>query len=628
MKHLRILSFISLITTLLFITPFRLSAESNATADKNVKCLEKRDEDAGDNRSLTWHDPPSPKSLNKYLKGSFTPGATVYAVACIGSGVGRICSTGNNELNNELFNGGVGSIALGNGINVTFNNPKQEIDNTGEFKVDAVVGGTTQPSGEYFFYGVEVVQKVDNTVAGAGALQQNTFNFVDLEGKNCTKIAWTHHDPYGIVFDSVSLEPLGNVVVTINDDKGKPLENSPVLFNNRPTAEDGVYNYLVPPGKYIMTVQVPSGYKFSATPKSNPNINTVYDFIDANDQKSHCTVYKPGEIIDEKADMPECRNIPLEPVTVQPMVKDPVSMLYSVDKKLDDNLYIIKGKVSHPLATVVAYQAISATQKVELARKESNNSGFYQLDIPLSSIAADAPLEIQFVKSSLMGTAQTRSFFNSLIGFINRIFVKNVSAQTPPSVLILDPLPTYLEGYAFDSAHQIIPNATVEVVLKERGSVYYQTSADENGYFYIAPKNLPSTQLGLEFTLRFVTKNGEKVPYKLYEFSKANKYYFTKENINLLTGMKNGKVAEPQPASETDLGIIALSPKEQEEVRRRNAASAAKNSSETVVTTSQEEKTTQSKAMQQIIIVLVVLVVLGGVGAVVAVSALKKKAQF
>lgn len=376
-----------------------------------------------------------------------------------------------------------------------------------------------------------------------------------------------------------------------------------------------------------MTVQIPSGYKFSAAPKSNPNINTVYDFVDDNDQKSHCTIYKPGEIIDEKADMPECRNIPLEPVTVQPMVKDPVSMLYSVDKKIDDNLYIVKGKVSHPLATVVAYQTISATQKVELARKESNNSGFYQLDIPLSSIAADAPLEIQFVKSSLMGTAQTRSFFNSLIGFINRIFVKDVSAQTPASVLILDPLPTYLEGYAFDSAHQIIPNATVEVVLKNRGSVYYQTTADENGYFYIAPKNLPSTQLGLEFTLRFVTKNGEKVPYKLYEFSKANKYYFTKENINLLTGMKNGKIAEPQPANETDLGIIALSPKEQEEVRRRNAAATSNNASETQIK-SEETKAGQPQAMQQVIIVLVVLVLLGVVGAVVAVSAFKKKAQF
>lgn len=626
MKYLRILSFISLIISLLFITPLSLYAESNATADKNVKCLEKRDEDAGDNRSLTWHDPPSPRSLNKYLKGTFSPGATVYAVACIGSGAGRICSTGNNELNNELFNGGVGSIALGNGINVAFNNPKQEIDNTGEFKVDAVVGGTTQPSGEYFFYGVEVLPKIDTTVAGAGALQQNTFNFVDLEGKNCTKIAWTHHDPYGIVFDSVSLEPLANVVVTINNDKGQPIENNPVLINNRPTAEDGVYNYLVPPGKYIMTVQVPNGYKFSATPKSNPNMKTVYDFIDANDQKSHCTIYKPGEIIDEKADMPECRNIPLEPVTVPPTVKDPVSILYSVEKNLDEGRYIVKGKVSHPLTTVIAYQTISATQKVELARVDANNSGFYPLDIPLSSIAPDAPIELQFVKSPLMGATQVRRMYDSLVGFINRIFVKEVSAQSSRNVLILDPLPTYIEGYAFDSAHQIIPNATVEVVLKDRGSVYYQTAADENGYFFIAPKNLPSTQLGLEFTLRFVTKSGEKVPYKLYEFSKANKYYFTKEGINLLTGIKNGKVAEPQAPNETDLGIIALSPKEQEEIKRRNAATQNDGSKTEVA--SADQKAVQPQAMQQIIIVLVVLIVLGIVGAGVAINAFKKKSQF
>lgn len=625
MKNLRILSFISLILSLLFITPFHLFAQSNATADKSVKCLSKRDGDAGDNRALTWHDPPSPKSLNKYLKGTFSPGSTVYAVACIGSGVGRICSTGNNDLNTELFNGGVGSIALGNGINVSFNNPKQEIDNTGEFIVDAVVGGTTQPTGEYFFYGVEVVQKVDTTVAGAGALQQNTFNFVDLEGKDCTKIKWTHYDPYGIVFDSISLEPLGNVVVTINDDKGQPLENNPVLFNNKPTAEDGVYNYLVPPGKYIMTVQVPNGYKFSTTPKASPNMKTVYDYIDDNPEKSHCTIYKPGEIIDEKVNMPECRNIPLEPVTVAPSVKDPVSILYSVEKKLDEGLYIVNGKVSHPLTTIVAYQQISATQKVELARVDANNAGYYPLNIPLASISPDAPLELQFIKSSLMGATQAHSPFSLLFSFINRI-VKSVSAQTPAGVLILDPLPTYIEGYAFDSAHQIIPNATVEVVLKNRGSVYYQTTADENGYFFIAPKSLPSTQLGMEFTLRFVTKSGEKIPYKLYEFSKANKYFFTKEGINLLTGIKNGKVAEPQPANETNLGIITLSPKEQEEIKRRNAATQNKGA-ETEIS-SEQTKTGSPQAMQQVIIVLVVLIILGGVGAVVAINAFKKKSQF
>jgi len=606
------------VSTLL--SPLIVSAQSNAVLEKTVKCLKNRPEDKGNTASLTWHDPPTPKSLPKYLTGTFLPGSTVYTVACIGTGEGRKCGTGNKALDDELFNGTIG---LGRGdyqINVTFNKPKQEVDNTGIINVDAVVGGTAANRGSYEFFGVEVTQKVDTTIPGQGALQQGVFKFIETGAQDCAKLSWTHHDPYGIVFDSMSLEPLGNVVVTINDETGKPLENNPVLMNKKPTGEDGVFNYLVPPGKYIMTVQLPTGYTFSATPKSNVNMATVYDFIDENDAKSHCAIYKPGEVIDEKADLPECRNIPLEPATVAPRVKDPISISYSLEKDLDNEVYRIKGKVSHPLAMVTAQQTISATQKVELAKIDSNHSGYYTLEIPLASVIPDAPIEVVFKKSSLMDVgSQARLFFNSLIG----ILIKSVHAQNK-NTLILDQLPTYLEGYAFDEKQQIIPEATIQVILKNGGSVYYQTKADVNGYFYIAPKNLPSSQLNLEFSLSFVKPNGMKVPYKIYEFTKSNKYYFTKEGINLLTGMKNGKVAEPQPASETKLGIVPLTQKEQLALQKKTNTSAQ---SSTEVNKEGVEQTTgeQGKSMQQIIMVAIFLVVLLVVGGVAVVGALKKK---
>ncbi|MFZ2206805.1 MAG: hypothetical protein WA061_03910 [Microgenomates group bacterium] len=601
------------------IFPIIVSAQSNAVVEKTVKCLKNRPEDKGNTASLTWHDPPTPQSLPKYLTGTFLPGSTVYTVACIGTGEGRRCGTGNKTLDDELFSGTVGLARGDYQINVTFNKPKQEVDNTGIINVDAVVGGTAANQGSYEFFGVEVTQKVDTTIPGQGALQQGVFKFIETGAQDCAKLSWTHHDPYGIVFDSVSLEPLGNVVVTINDETGKPLENNPVLFNKKPTLEDGVYNYLVPPGKYIMTVQVPTGYKFSATPKASANMATVYDFIDENDSKSHCTIYKPGEIIDEKADFPECRNIPLEPVSVAANVKDPVSILYSLEKDMDKEVYRITGKVSHPLATVIAQQSISATQKVELAKIESNHSGYYTLEIPLANVLPDAPMEVVFVKSTLMGSTQAKSFFNSILGFI----VKTVNAQNK-NVLVLDQLPTYVEGYAFDEKQQIIPNATVEVVLKNGGSTYYQAKADENGYFFIAPKNLPSSQLNLEFSLRFVKQDGKKVAYKIYEFTKANKYYFTKEGINLLTGMKSGKIAEPQPANETKLGIVPLTQKERAALQKTKTSSSSQTVGETP-NSLEQAKSEQNKSMQQIAMVILFLVVLIVVGAVAVITALKKK---
>ena len=56
--------------------------QSNAQVDKFTSCLENRkDEKTGrsipDSFNLTWHDPPSPSSLTKYLTGNFHPNSVV-----------------------------------------------------------------------------------------------------------------------------------------------------------------------------------------------------------------------------------------------------------------------------------------------------------------------------------------------------------------------------------------------------------------------------------------------------------------------------------------------------------------------------------------------------------------------
>lgn len=618
------------------INPFPTSAQSNVQTEKTVKCLTNRPEDPGNSRSLTWHDPPSPQSIPKYLKGTFLQGSTVYTVACLGSGTGRVCGTGSQQYDDELFGANPVGINRGTGqINVSFYhtdnhnapNPKFEVDATQEIKVDAIVGGTTQPSGGYEFFGVEIRPPATSAAGEAGALQQATFKFEAASGKDCAVISWTHHDPYGIVFDSVSLEPVANVVVTIRNEAGVALPNNPVLRNNASTREDGVFNYLVPPGKYTLTVQPPTGYQFSATPHASPNMAQVYDFIDDNDTKNHCTIYKPNEIIDEKADMPECRNIPLDPVSVAPSVKNPVSMLYDFQKNTERGLYIIKGKVSHPLTTVVAYQKITGQggtpmQKIELGRKDSNNSGFYTLEIPIEKVLTDSGIEVEFIKSSLLGTTP-QARVGVLDGLFN-LLVKSANAQSSSQqVLVLDPLPAYVEGYAYDEAQQAIPNATVQVKLKNGDSVYYQTKADKNGYFYISPSNLPTAPLNLEFYLNFVKPNGGNVKYRVFEFTQANKYYFTKENINLLTGKKNGENAVPQAPGKTELKIIPVNEGGKTGSQSKNGSGMSSNTS---TSNNEVQKGTQATnpVNQQVVIIVMLIVLLGVVGAVAAVMIMKK----
>lgn len=626
----------------MMISPSLVFAQSNVQTDKTVKCLTNRPEDPGNNRSLTWHDPPSPQSIPKYLKGNFAPNSTVYAVACIGSGAGRICGTGNAAFDAEFLSTSGLNQAAASQINVRFfhtdnhevENPKFEVDVTGEISVDAIVGGTTASSGAYEFFGVEILPHVDNTLTGAGALQQATFDFAALAGKDCAKIAWTHHDPYGIVFDSVSLEPLGNVVVTIRNEANIPLVNNPVLRNNTPTLEDGVYNYLVPPGKYILTFEVPTGYQFSATPHASPNMSAVYDFIDENDTKTHCTIYKPGEIIDEQAGTPECRNVPLDPISVTPSVKNPINMQYSFEKDVDKELYVIKGKVSHPLTTIVAYQSIigqsgEPMQKIEIGRKIANNSGYYVLEIPLAKVLPDSPIEVEFIKSSLLGVVpQARNPFLNIISSLFELFTKNVSAQVSTSQkLILDPLPTYIEGYAYDEAQVAIPNAKVQVKLKNGDALYFETTADKNGYFYIEPKNLPTTPINLEFYLNFIKPGGGKIKYRVFEFTQANKYYFTKENINLLTGKKNGVAPVPQPPEKTALEVIPVSNNDKIAAQQKKSGYNSQKGTTTANDPTKGTSPISNPINQQILLIVASIVLLGIVGAVAVFMIVKKNSS-
>lgn len=609
-------------------------AQSNELEDKAVKCLNSRN--GKQVESVGFSDDGGNhlgRYVNRLLTGEFSTAAkAVYPVACEKSATGRKCTTGNNAMDIEAL-GGLDTkedMSVGK-IQVSFSDPgtrqpaiKRTVGEGGKIDVDAKLlemrnGEGVEPKqlvknpvgGSVEFFGVEILPHVDEITTtidpgGLGALQQATFLFDDenitSSAKGCAVISWVWYDPYGIAFDSISLEPISGVEVTIRDEAGVRIPDSPVMRNEGSTRYDGVYNYLVQPGKYLLTVSPPPGYQFSPNPKSSPHMLEVYDFIDENNAKSHCSIYQPSEIIDEKAGYPECRNIPLEPVSVVPLSKEPIKIEYEYLPDSIKGVHVLKGKVSHPLTTVVAYQKISSAQRVELASTESNHSGFFSLHIPIERILASVPLDIEFQKSTLMG-------------------IKTQGQETQKSTLQLDPLPTYVEGYAFDEQQRIIPNALVQVKLKNGNNNYYEMRTDENGYFFIPSKNLP-TFLNLEYYLTFTKQTGEKVPYKMHEFTKANHYYFTKEGINLLTGLKNGKPATPQAASKTKLGLVPLSLNNQASIKKGNTnIQTPDNANEEI----KQADATQNKSYLQILLIIGMLVYLVIVVIIVAVSVAKKK---
>ena len=122
------------------------------------------------------------------------------------------------------------------------------------------------------------------------------------------------------------------------------------------------------------------------------------------------------------------------------------------------------------------------------------------MEFPISKVQSDSPIVVNFVKSSLMG------------------FATKKTVATPPGAktsLTLQPLPSYIEGYASDKNNQIVPNAIIQIRLKNGNGIYYQTTADANGYFFIASKNLPTATLNLEFYLNFIDPSG-KISHMLF----------------------------------------------------------------------------------------------------------------
>jgi hypothetical protein len=652
-----VLGVFGLIISTFFFLYKPILAQSNQVPDKNIKCLNSSDGNNDIQIAGVWDEEIDGQSRRvrheetsgtRNLTGEFDKriGTVVYAVACQAGATGRICTTGDAAIDALIF-GDIKNVSAATGqISVVFSQVRHTSGAVGDTGPDGVVNtsstigidgivnviATISVWQNVEFYGIEVTPHIDPIVEGADTGNQSALHQAQLEfqkmietsnAKNCAKINWVNLDPYGVVFDSISLEPLSDVVVTIHNESGIPVANTPVLQNGLSTPYDGVYNYLVEPGKYLLTFAHPK-YKFSTTQKTNRNMSAIYDFIDENEAKSHCTIYKPNEIIDEKINQPECRNIPLEPIDT-PQIKEPLRVKYEYLPNLAEGIHTVKGKVTHPLAIATAYQILPSAQKIEIALKESNHSGFYKLDIPVENIFPGTAIEIAFKKSTLMTTQPlANNFIERVINMFHNIYIKNIFAQENiTSQISIDPIPVYIEGYAYDKYQKIIPSAMVQVRIKNGGGIYYQTKANKNGYFFIPANNLP-TSMGLEYSLVFNTPSGKQISYKLYEFTKVNRDFFSKEKINLLTGKKNGEKPVPQAPEKTELVVIPVSNDERIKSQQRKTFFNANVS--TPLEDIKKEISTTNPVNQQIILIIILLIVLGIVG-IAAVVITKKNSS-
>lgn len=107
--------------------------------------------------------------------------------------------------------------------------------------------------------------------------------------------------------------------------------------------------------------------------------------------------------------------------------------------------------------------------------------------------------------------------------------------NTKKATFMIDPIFSNLEGYAYDSLGKAIPNAVVNIKLKNSSDIYYSTTADNAGFFKIMSEFLPIYAYEVEIKNSLTSKTTK---ISTTEFAKSNLQYLLDKKINLVVYAK------------------------------------------------------------------------------------------
>lgn len=343
---------------------------------------------------------------------------------------------------------------------------------------------------------------------------------------DCITLYW---DPFGRVFDSVSLEPMAGIDVTLLDNIGKPaVIDGP--FNNWDTTkiDNGVYNILVSKeGDYQLKVTVPDSHLFTKEVSLNSNYSLIYSDI-----------YLPGNIFHE-APMPEIipenfdyskyhHDIPIVPKS-KPYYVDPVDVfvIKSSLHQVDMNDFInYSGKATFPKAKICLIGEKS--QKIIENCVNAEKYGNFRINIDKNKVPQERLLLIA-EKIDL-----TKPIIKSNTVDLTKIDFKDQNN------LGFEPILNHIEGYAYDEKGQRIPKAKIIVKLKDGDLPFYTTYTDDSGFFTIYKKNLPFP----EYYLEIIDPSGKVYQKTTSAFINDNSSYIESESLDLINSTKNDQPIE------------------------------------------------------------------------------------
>lgn len=523
--------FTIILVLLAFFNIFSSVSAQEVEPTKRWFCLE-ADRSGGHRAKLFIKDGASPGE--KPL-----PNHETIIVECISTEAGQQCTTGDPGLDLDLYGGSQISGDLGYQFQGLFAEDGvtpviQPIPGNavGSFAPVIWQDATTR-SHDRKWLGLNLVEPKPDVDMGLGGEQLGTFDF-ETALKKCVTIAW---DPAGRVFDSQSLEPVMGASVTllkkrdggifsyVNPADPEDVPGGALINPNPPTLEDGGFSFVVIDGTYKLNVQS-STHRFPSTGTLNPGYSKAYANIYPN---------QTGPEIIQEGSL-QYRDIPVDPIGAPVYSVPKIEYSYESDKI---SSITITGKVSHPLSVVSFYSVVPDANDPEVAVRyrlitttTADRNGRFSQTIDQSTFDAEAGEvfgEVEVTKVDLTLAAAKTNIFDNLLGFVKNLLVGDVEAQTSNStVLKLDPIPTFLQGFAYDSKGVIMPNATVGVYLNFTSKPYYETSADENGYFTIHSDYIPFQP----YKLRYSSPSTSTVAVSTVKFLADNKTYLSESKID------------------------------------------------------------------------------------------------
>ena len=373
---------------------------------------------------------------------------------------------------------------------------------------------------------------------GLGVQQQSDLEFA-FRSSTCGGISW---DPYGRLFDTKSLEPIPSGQATLKQldkttnsfSEAFASQSNPNIINPFPIlSANGLFTFIVVDGTYTLH-PVSTGYRQSNATKealdaSAPNMARAYT-------NYYTTISEP--VVQQGAI--QKRDIPMEPVSGVGN-KYPLKVISQTEEVLNNGNIKFYGSVSHPLTRLVIKicGVETGAEKCDTGTVYTANNGGPNSEGKFSVELNQKLLQPgQYFKPAYEFvdlTKETISFRNKIQNLISRItntLFPEVNAQdnTRTVSTTIQPIISYIEGYAYDAQGSLLPNSNVGIYVSFSERPVYTTKTNAQGYYKITSEYLPKTA----YTLRYTSTKGPAVQTVLTtsQFLIQNREFIESEKVN------------------------------------------------------------------------------------------------